>query len=114
MSHNFNSPMRNVPEAEKLIGRRNYEQWKWMVELKLSANDLMECIENKNRDPSWTEKQRRFNDKTQSFINNSVSKNVQSTIWTMHFVGCASVNYFVNAILMENKIASISLKLMSS
>ena len=114
MSHNFNSPMRHVPEAEKLIGRRNYEQWKWMVELKLSANDLMECIENKNRDPSWTEKQRRFNDKTQSFINNSVSKNVQSTIWTMHFVGCASVNYFVNAILMENKIASISLKLMSS
>ena len=73
--------MRNVPEAEKLIGRRNYKQWKQMVELKLSANDLMECIENKNGDPSWTEKQRcKFNAKTQLFINNSVSKNVQSTI----------------------------------
>ena len=73
--------IRIVPEADRLVGRKNYKTWKKMVDLDLCSYNLIECVRCEDGDPEWTEsKIVHMKARAQRYLNNAVSTNIKIDI----------------------------------
>jgi hypothetical protein len=78
---NENGNIRMVPDADRLVGRKNFKAWSRMIDLDLQSYDLIECIHSEDGDPEWNAKKRScMKARAQTYINNAVSSNIRSTI----------------------------------
>ena len=73
--------MRKFEEYQKLNGRKNFQQWKRMVELDLSGLKLIECISTEGGSPEWDEEKKRCrNARALMYLQAAVTKNIAYAI----------------------------------